>query len=243
MYKNKKLIDDIYNLINHDTDKYTTSNIYDKKINILFNKKFMFPISDDFLRYNRSNFTLKIADNKDKENILVKKIINYINKSINYYNIDKNKSNNILYEPLHNRKVILYNDNEEIFVIQKIINFGYSNISSKEYYNKLIEYRYNSYFDFKSRGVFIDLKDQISSIRYSNFEYFKENQNNYIETKNYNDESKPNIIGLYFGCYHQKVKDCLNISDLDDLTILKKYISKNIRNLFNNIDNINAHTY
>ena len=92
-------------------------------INYLFSNKIIIPISEDFIRYHKDSEKYDI----DKDETKIKYIISKINNIRNYYSDEIKKDPKLkheilkfFYKNLDPRMAVLYNDNEEIKIIQKL---------------------------------------------------------------------------------------------------------------------------
>jgi hypothetical protein len=136
--------------------------------------------------------------------------------------------NNVIISP----DAILYNNIEEINSINKLLNIGLTAMRSNEYFHDLLIYKQYSYINFnnfKNYGFSFLPSGSINSIRYSNFEFKKNNTNNLLETRVISSDSRVNIIGVALPKY----------SIFNKSTILQCTRVKNTYNL----DNIPKNSY
>lgn len=164
----------------------------DKKINELLNKQILVPITDEFLRYHKDSEKyekIEVEDTKNfkasskKDETKLKYIITKINSLTDYYSPKTSKDSKdiekIFYQPMMNRKVVLYNDTEEISIINKFINIGKINLENNELFSDLREYRsypYENFKNFKDIGFQLKASQNVDALRYSNIE-FLDNKN------------------------------------------------------------------
>ena len=196
----KGLAEEIYSYLE---DNITFSEIIIKEnkdfVNFLFSNKILIPISEEFLRYHKDNEKYDTQSNKDTTKI--KYIINKINNVKNYYStlIQKNEKvkidiNNLFYKHMDPKMVILFNDDEELKIIQKLESFNNAND-----YDLLIELeniRKYSYINFKNVSTdYIKLRTNktIDSIRYINL---KQKKNESIDTRVGHDNLDLNVVGV-----------------------------------------------
>lgn len=179
-------IETIYNiLLDKEVEK---KNTLEFKINKLFDKKIIIPITDEFLRYHKESEKYNIDSNSTKiypnirtnkrDNTKIRYIITKINTIMDLYkeSVNKEASKNF-YQQLLNRKVVLINDLEEINIINKIHNLSKIQKEQNEYYNELISFRtypYINFKDFKINGFSIQTNKTIEAIRFSNIEFNKD---------------------------------------------------------------------
>jgi hypothetical protein len=192
-------------------------------INYLFTNKIIIPISEEFLRYHKdSEKHENISDNKNDSKI--KNIVNKINNVKNYYseNNKNQETDKLFYRHIDPRMGILYNDNEEIKIIQKISSS--ENAVDSELLIELENFRKYIYINFKnSLHNFIKLRttDSIDSIRFINL---KKKNKELLETRICNDSIDLNVIGVVFnpnrlnniqlGIDFFKVKNLVNVTDI-----------------------------
>lgn len=234
-------------IIDYENDLFNEKLTNEQKINYLFKKKILIPITDEFLRYNKYN------EKNDNINIKLDKIrsvVSHINTVTDIYskkNIDYEK---IFYQPLVYRKAILYNTIEEINSINKIFNSGDNAIKNNEYLQDLLIYKNYSYINFnnfKNYGFSFLPINSINSIRYCNFEYKKmNNNNNLLETRVLTSYNRVNIVGIALPKYsifnNKTIIQCNKIKNTYDLNDIEKnsykVVLKKIKKmLLNNNDN------
>ncbi len=219
-YKNS-FIETIYNILT-EQEQLESGNTFgtqpahvtlDSKINELFEKKLLIPITDEFLRYhkdsekydsglNSTKIDPSVRTNK-RDNTKIRYIITKINTLMDFYK-DKNSANKYFFQPLANRKAVLINDLEEINIIKKMQNIGKIQKEQNEYYNELISFRtypYINFRDFKQNGFSIHPNKTIEAIRYSNIEFktdpkFSSLNKNALEWRVIPTETAANIVGF-----------------------------------------------
>uniref|UniRef100_A0A6C0H787 Uncharacterized protein n=1 Tax=viral metagenome TaxID=1070528 RepID=A0A6C0H787_9ZZZZ len=232
-----KWADEIYEYLNnyYILKENNNSNI-NNCIDYLFNNKIIIPIVEDFVRYHKDTEiylkdTIIESDNIKLRNLTkIKYIINKMNNIRNYHSpilIDyKLKLNikNLFYKQYENRLAVLYNDNEEIKIIQKIQNIDYS-----ADYELLIDlenirnYAYNNFKHFSKHGISMKFNNTITAIRYTNI---NDKNKQLIETRISNEKIPVNIIGIaYTGS--NKFINLMNTSTLININSLKQFNSDN----------------
>ena len=174
------LTQSLYNLI----ESYDNIDInyisQEKKINELFEKQLLIPITEDFLRYHKDSEKYEkideaVDEKHKKSDTKLKYIVTKINKVSDLYTENENKEDieKKFYRPLISRKIVLYNDIEEITIINKFMNMGRVNIENTELYNDLMQMRKYPYINYKNFGTFgfqLISNKTIDAIRYSNIE-------------------------------------------------------------------------
>lgn len=209
----KGLVENVYQLLLEIDNKIDDEISVDEKIKILFDKEILIPITDEFLRYHKASeavdFTqLNVPKSKkiDKIRMSVSKInqlADYYSKRIQTEKNLKQETEKLFYQPMFNRKILIYNDTEEINSIRKLVNMGITAMKSNEYFHDLAIYRtypYINFNEFKDYGFKFKFDETTTAIRYTNFE-FKDNShynilNNYLECRVGSSENKVNIVGV-----------------------------------------------
>jgi hypothetical protein len=188
-------------------DYIRTYNIYDKEetlINKLFNTNVFIPITEEFIRYHKdteiydTNILSEIENIEGRTATKIKYIISKINNIKNYYssNGDKTKLDQLYYKPLLAKKAVLFNDNEEIKIIQKL-----SQYEKAQDYKLLVDlqnirkYAFVNYKNLSKDGMKIRPNNTIQCIRSSTFENKK---NESINTRVTNSMIDSNMIGICF---------------------------------------------
>ena len=249
-FKEKKLgiADDIINLFQKLEYKVFDNN--NKIIDLLLNLKIFLPITDEFLRYH------KIVDkiNFLKTDVNKSKIKNILNKNFQireYYSlkVQNNKSllnemNKIFYKPLAHRKAILYNEFDELNIIQKILSAGSGSLIDINNFLDLKNLRKSSYVNFKDlkeEGINYLTKNNFTSVRYAGIESLENktlvDKNAKIEFRNINRQKPVNIVGLCFlNDYNLKICDFKDIREINSngIEACKKLIPDKIQNKLNN---------
>ena len=219
-YKNS-FIESIYTIL-IDKDQLTTQLVHttlDGKINELFGKKLLIPITDEFLRYHKDSEKYDSGSNSTKidpnvrtnkrDNTKIRYIITKVNSLMDLYKDGVESSNTKelskqFYQPLLNRKAVLINDLEEINIIKKIENLGKIQKEQNEFYNELLSFRsypYINFKNFKTNGFSINTNKTIETIRYSNIEFksdlkFSGLNKNPLEWRVIPFETTGNIVGF-----------------------------------------------
>lgn len=200
-------IDDIYHLLLEGDDNDEVVSLEDK-LKLLFRRRLIIPITDDFLRYNKSsemydqstNIDENIRSNK-KNNTKIKYIINKINDVMDFY---KNKNPKHFYSPLYYRKAVLVNDAEERDILKKLDNTQNKTDEQISHYEELTlmrKYPYQNFRDFKNYGYEMEVDDVTEAIRYSNMEFINDPKydfvkNHVIDWRILPTKVHSNIVGL-----------------------------------------------
>ncbi len=207
-------------------------------INFLFSNKVLIPITEDFLRYHKNTEKYE-TDSKSREETKVKYVINKINNVKNYYSplVEKNAKmkleiKNHFYKNMEERLVVLYNDDEELKIIQKL-NFS-DNQNDNDNLLDLEDIRKYAYLNFKhvsSDYIKIRPPNTIDAIRCSNLKSTKKSSD--IELRIGHQNLDLNVVGVVWNPYRinlvksKRLKpiECFKIKDMID--VKKKYNSDN----------------
>ena len=204
----------IYNFINKKTKKLSNN----KKINLLFQTKQVIPITNNFLRYH------KLGDKQEEQfldkkiqDTMIKNIIHKIENAINHPEKD-------LFHKKLNNKSILYNEFEEIHLLNKFKNLGKISQNINEYYQDLIKYREYAYLDFKNSGIELIINNKITCVREN---YLKNCENDVIDTSVISNK-KLKIVGLFFTnnkLFNIKSKNIMEFNKkVNNIDLINKYI-------------------
>ena len=221
-----------------ETEEYKLK--IDTKINTLFDKKILIPITDEFLRYHKDseryekNTSITKIEAKErttkKDNTKIRYIVTKINKLIDYYNIKRKGNtssieevNKLFFPSLNHRKAVIINEIEELNIINKIVNQGITAIENNEYYADLISFRsypYINFKDYKQYGITFKLNTTVEAIRYCNFEFKDQSRlNNNLQLRIAPKDYNVNIVGVGINPYklYDKKRNfgtsCIKLSD------------------------------
>ena len=244
-YNEKKLgiANEIISLFEELDTKQFDNN--DKIIDMLLNTMIVIPITDEYLRYHKIIDKMNISSNIKTSRI---KSILFKNDQIrDYYSlkVKNNKSllndiNKLFYKPLLHRKAVLYNEYDELNIIQKILLAGSGSFLDNNEFLDLKNLRKNNYVNFKNfkeEGLSFLTKKNFSSVRYAGIESLENktllDKSAKIEFRNINKEKPVNIVGLcILKDNNSKIKDFKNIRDINKNVIegCKKLIVDKIHN-------------
>lgn len=248
-YNEKKLgiANEIISLFEELDKKVFDNN--DKIIDNLLNTKIVVPITDEFLRYHKILDKMNISSNIKTSRI---KNILFKNEQIkNYYSLKVknnkgllNEINKYFYKPLAHRKAILYNEYDELNIIQKVLLSGSGGLLDNNEFLDLKNLRKSNYVNFKNfkdEGVVYLTNKNFTSVRYAGIESLENNtlvdKNAKIEIRNISRDKTVNIVGLCFlKDYNIKIKDFKNIRNINKNAIegCKKLIIDKINNKLDN---------
>jgi len=198
-------ISEIHDMLSQDDpEEYTL----DDKIDIIFKRRLLIPIVDDFLRYHKNTETYDDSTNIDpnirsnkKNNTKIKYIINKMNDIIDYYNNGNVKN---FYQPLFHRKAVLINNVEETDIIKKLNNTQNKTDEQIGHYEEMIllkKYPYQNFRDFKKNGFAFNNTKPIEAIRYSNIEFLNDEKYDFAKSNNIDwrmmtTYNYSNVVGL-----------------------------------------------
>ena len=222
---------------------YLEENKVEKELNIKESKDYvqylissgvLIPITEDFLRYHKDSEKYDsdtlVADNdiKERDATKIKYIINKMNKIRTMHSniYDKNPklkldAQNLYYKPLDYKEAILYNDNEEIKIIQKLEESEKtSDLDLLGDLENIRRYAYVNYKDFSKDGFKFRPEKPIKCIRYTNITHIN-SKNNKLEFRVGNDTLDINIVGFAWNPSKLSL-ECFNKRNLIDVTKLLK---------------------
>ena len=233
------MAEEIYNYL-EDMKKY--SEMLDKSSNIvidwLFTNEVFIPITEDFLRYHKDSEKYegdKLVDEgvKERDATKIKFVTSKITNVKNYYSplLETNPKmkldiEKMFYKQLDPKMVILYNNDEEVKIIQKLKTTS-SVMSGNVNSDLLIEldnirtYGYVNFKNFSKAGMKLRPSKSIQSIRKTNI--LAKNKET-IETRIGNDMLDIAMIGIAFNPSKRSL-DCFTTKDLID--VRKTYNEKN----------------
>ena len=203
------LAEDIYSYINEYTeDKELDFKENEEYVQFLFTNQVIIPITDDFLRFHKDSekydpesLVKSDEDLKERDATKIKYIINKINKVKNLYSKVykenpklKLEAESFFYKPLDYKEAILYNDFEEIKIIQKLMESEKTtDIDLLGELENIRKYAYINFRDYK--GFKFRPNKPTTCIRYSNFKYLNSKDKS-IETRVGNEDIDININGV-----------------------------------------------
>lgn len=225
-------------------------------VNYLLVNNIVVPITEDFLRYHKDTQKYEkdelIAQEKVKERDTskIKVIINNNNIMTNYYSdiYEKNpnlklKANKLIYKQLDYRNAVLYNNNEELKIMNKL-----RDIKDLDSFNLLMElenirrYNYINYKQLSKDGFKFRPQENVEGIRYTNI---KSDRNKKIESRMSNDDIDINIVGIIWNptklpLLYFNNKDLINVTELTKnengyeafVDVIKKTFSNEKQKLF-----------
>lgn len=255
------LADDYYEYLEQnkiEEEEAITTNMI---IDFLFSNKILIPITEEFLRYhkNTEKYDKKLdEDIKDRDATKIKYIINKMNKlkNLNSKVYEKNQklkldAMNLFYKPLKELEATLYNDNEEVKIIQKLeMSEQTTDLDYLVDLENIRNYAYVNYKDLSKDGFILRSSKLVESIRYSSIQ----NKSKKLDLRVGHDNLPLHVIGLIYNP-SRKPLECFNYKNLKNikekekngykafLNTLDKYFNdKNSSNLyywmFNNEEDI-----
>ena len=231
----KGLAHEFWNFIlDQDKNIQITDIDIDDKILKLIDSKILIPIVDDFLLYHKDTekYDKMISDPtkvKKKEDTKIRYIVTKIDKVSEYYSESVKKDpklkaevKKLFYMPLMDRKAVLYNNNEEIRIINKLINQGRKSIENNEYYNDLLHYRkypYINFKDFKDYGFSLMFNKTVDLIRAVSFESERK-ERNIIQLRIGSEGQTVNVVGFAITSNILPL-ECLKVRDFTSINAIK----------------------
>jgi hypothetical protein len=215
-----------------DQEQASTLVSVDRKINKLFEKRLIIPITDEFMRYHKDSERIDTSDATKKID-KIRYTVSKLHQVMNHYS-NKAAKQSMFYPPLAHRKVVLYNDTDEINAIMKLVKMGKTAIRSNENFSDLVSYReypYLNFNDFNTFGFHLKFNQTTDAIRAVNFE-FTENNKSTLQWRVGGLDFKVNIVGLALPRY---VGDWIpNKSVTNRLQCINVKQTKNLRDIYKN---------
>lgn len=210
-------------------------------LNFLFTNKILIPITEDYLRYHKNlsksnkKYTSELENIKDRDSTKIKYIVNQNSKIQNLYSPAYNKNNDIkktienyFYKPMRNRNTLLYNDIEEINIINKLEQSDTANDKDLLFdLNVLRKYSYVNFKHLSKDGFKFRPKNMIQCIRYTNLNKL---DNNKLELRVAHNNLSMNIVGVVFNPKNLPL-ECF--SKIDLVNVKKKPSDNGFKELVN----------
>ena len=200
---NRLYVEELYQFIE---DYLKEDNIIYDKVEKLLHYKNIIPISEDFLKYHKNNYSYQSPSEKEESKIkyIVSKIKDVM--SLNDEIDDKKKFKIKQYFPnsLKNRNAILYNEVEDIKILNKMEKVINKEETSREFVSDLNYYRRYNLLNFKKMakdGIKFRPNKTINVIRQVNIDNLNDtnfNKDN-IQYRIGNDNIDINVVGIVFG--------------------------------------------
>lgn len=220
----RNLSEDIYSYLEENIE-YSELVIRNNEdfVNFLFTNKILIPITEDFIRYHKDTEKYE-SDTRLKEDTKIKVVINKVNNVRNYYSplLEKNpklklETKNLFYKNLEHRYAVLYNDDEEIKIIQKLEYADKKN--ENDYLIDLEDLRKYAYVNFKHASkdhIKIRTPNTIEAIRYNNL---KNKKNDLLETRIGHDNISLNVVGVAWNPSRFKMVNTPNLKPLECFSV------------------------
>ena len=228
------LAEEIYNYLEENREEKELSFKKDiDYVQYLFSNKVLIPITEEFLRFHKdsekydSDTLVNNESNlKERDATKIKYIINKMNKLRNfksdiYENNPKLKLDvaKLFYKPLDYKEAALYNDNEEIKIIQKLEESEKTaDLDLLGDLENLRKYAYVNYKDYT--GLKIRPSKPTICLRKTNMKFINSRNKN-LETRIGNDNLDVNVVGVALN--PSKIPlDCFKKDNIIDVNKLLK---------------------
>ena len=199
-------------------------------VNYLFANQIIIPVTEDFLRYHKDTEkydpeSLAESSNiKERDATKIKYIISKMNNIRNYYSplLEKNPTQKLeiqklFFNPLDPKMATLYNDDEEIKIIQKLkLSESASDYDLLVDLENIRKYSYVNFKNFSKDGIKIRPTKTIQGIRLTNFKYKGDEAKSSIELRIGHDNIDMNVIGIAWNPSRIPL-DCFKALDLVDV--------------------------
>lgn len=224
---NPKMAKDLYQYLE---DYVAKEEIYlenkEEILDYIFTDNIFIPISQDFLKFHRDNekYEFETKEFKERDATKIKYIVQKFfkvqslhDKSLTEKPLEKKKIMDLFYKQLSSKDAVLYNDTEDLKIIQKLL------LSEKtDDLDLLIDlenirrYAYLNYKTIKGDGFKIRPSQTIRAIRQSNFKKDNLTKNINIETRGTNSSMDCNMVGIVFNPSGIDL-NCFNTKNLVDV--------------------------
>jgi hypothetical protein len=212
-------------------------------INYLFANQIIIPVTEDFLRYHKDTekydpeSLIESSNIKERDATKIKYIITKMNNVRNYYSplLEKNpkqklETEKLFFKPLDPRMATLYNDDEEIKIIQKLqLSESAADYDLLVDLENIRKYSYVNFKNFSKDGIKIRPPKTIQSIRSTNLKYKGNESKAPVEVRIGHDNIDMNVIGIAWNPTRIPL-DCFEAKDLID--VRKKLEEENGYNAF-----------
>lgn len=179
-------------------------------INYLFINQIIIPVTEDFLRYHKDTekydpeSLVESANIKERDATKIKYIISKMSNIRNYYSpiLEKNpkqklETEKLFFKPLDPKMAILYNNDEEIKIIQKLqLSESAADYDLLVDLENIRKYSYVNFKHFSKDGIKIRPSKTIQGIRYTNLKYKDNKAKSSIDIRIGHDNIDMNVIGI-----------------------------------------------
>lgn len=196
-------------------------------VTFLFNNKKIIPITEDILRIHKKTETYgSETDTKSREDTKIKYIMNKVNQVVNM-NSEMYKKNpklkkdaeKYLYKHESHRNAMLYNDNEELNIIQKLEESEQAiDADFLVDLENIRKYTYINYKKMSKDGIKLRTPKTIQAVRLTNITNKKEDP---IEIRIGHDNIDLDVVGIILNQSDRKL-ECYKTTDLVDVRKLIK---------------------
>ena len=224
------LAEEIYNYLEEvrDTKEFIIKENQDF-INYLFTNKIIIPITEDFLRYHKDTekydpeSLIESSNIKERDATKIKYIINKMNNIKNYYSplLEKNpkmklETEKLFFKPLDPKMAVLYNDDEEVRIIQKLqMSENATDFDLIIDLENLRKYAYVNFKNMSKDGIKIRPSTTIQGIRQTSL---LQKGTIPIELRIGHDNIDMNVVGIAWN--PSKIPlDCFTSKDMIDVRI------------------------
>ena len=230
------LAEEIYNYLEEvrDTKEFVIRENQDF-INYLFANQIVIPITEDFLRYHKDTekydpeSLVESSNIKERDATKIKYIINKMNNVRNYYSplLDKNpkmklETEKLFFKPLDPKMAVLYNDDEEVKIIQKLqMSENATDFDLLVDLENLRKYAYVNFKNMSKDGIKIRPQKTVQGIRQTSL---KQKGKSPIELRIGHDSIDMNVVGIAWNPSRIPL-DCFTTGDM--LDVRKKLSDEN----------------
>ena len=232
---NPKLAKDIYEYLedfNIKEELYLENK--EEIIDYIFTDNIFIPISQDFLRYHRDNekYEFETDDFKDRDATKIKYIVQKFFKVRGLYSesikekpLKRKKILDLFYKQLSSKDAVLFNDTEDLKIIQKLaLSEKTDDLDLLVDLENIRKYAYMNYTNINGTGFKIRPSKTIRAMRQSNFKKENLSKKLNIEMRSTNNSIDSTIVGMVFNPSGLDL-NCFTTNDLVNVRV--KFDNKN----------------
>lgn len=204
-----------------------------EKIQEIINRRFLIPITEDFLLYHKDTERYEKPgriQTKKKDDTKIRYIVTKVDHAADLYSkaiMKDQKLKEIIekafYQPLAHRNVVLFNNIEEIHIINKLLNQGRTAIENNEYYNDIVnlrKYPFHNFKDFSKDGFYYKGTKTVDAVRLTSIKKSTSQLRHNLEMRVGSNDMLMNIVGFIIPTNEQDIR-CLQRKDLVDIRRLQ----------------------
>lgn len=194
-------------------------------INYLFSNGIIIPMTEDFLRYHKDTekydpeSLVQTANISERDATKIKYIVSKMNNIRNYYSplLEKNpklklETDKLFYKPLDPKLAVLYNNDEETKIIQKLeLSENATDFDLLVDLENIRKYAFVNFKNFSKEGIKIRPDRTIQAVRYTNIK--NKHNKDPLDLRIGHDSIDMNVVGIVWNPSKMSL-DCFQTKDL-----------------------------